>query len=105
LLDVLTQAPEHSTSGVVQLTRQVPPTQAWPKTHALPQLPQFCGSLDVSAMHAPLSPPSPPSPGVSLEQAANHDMPTRIPPRSSQRCREVSLLSDDRMVRPFMMFT
>jgi hypothetical protein len=92
----------------VQLSLQEPPTQASPARQAFPQLPQFCGSLEVSAVHMlpepPLS-PSPSPPGVLLEQAMKLAMPTRIVPPNIHLLRKLLLEVVDRMGRPFMMFT
>ena len=93
--------PLHSVCGA-QLSRQVPATHAWVDRHALPQLPQFSLSLEVSAEHVPEPPlPSPESPGSLLEQATKHDKPKRIEPPKSHRGRERVLLSD-RMTEPFL---
>jgi hypothetical protein len=51
LLAGLAQSPPQSIWGATQLSLHVPPTQASPTTHVVPQLPQFCGSLPRSAAH------------------------------------------------------
>jgi hypothetical protein len=96
----------------VQLSLQVPPTQASPATHALPQEPQFCGSVEMSAVHMPVPPlpvpplsPSPSPPPLGLEQATKLAMPTRIEPPNIHLLRKLLLEVVDRMGRPFMMFT
>jgi hypothetical protein len=101
LLEVSAHMPLHSVCGA-QLSRQVPATHAWVDRHALPQLPQFSLSLEVSAEHVPEPPvPSPESPGSLLEHATKHDKPKRIEPPKSHRGRERVLLSD-RMTEPFL---
>ena len=87
--------------GGTQVRVQFPPTHASPERQALPQLPQFCSSLDVSAVHAPES--SSPSPPASLEHAAKTDMPTRIEPPNSHLGRKLFFVTSDRMAEPFMM--
>jgi hypothetical protein len=92
------QSPPQSTWGGAQLSTQDPPTQASPTTHAVPQLPQFRGSLARSAVHVSgLLGSFPPS---LAEQAAttNDGMPTRIKPRRSHRKKEFCLQFEDRMV-------
>ena len=76
LLAGFAQSPPQSIWGATQLRTQLPPTQASPTTHAVPQLPQFCGSLARSAVHVfglvDFAPSSP-------EQAATTNE-TRKPP-------------------------
>jgi hypothetical protein len=47
-----TSPPGQASPSEPQIGLQVPLTQVWPAGQAVPQLPQFCGSL-VVLMHAP----------------------------------------------------
>jgi hypothetical protein len=61
--------PPQSTMGRLQIVVQAPFAQVCPALHAWPQLPQFCGSLAVFAVHA--LPSSLEASVFSLEQATS----------------------------------